>query len=542
MTSTQKTSEQINRDFEERDTIRRSRELGIPYIDIEKILINNVDILKLIPEDQAKSTMTMPFSLSGKNIKLATFNPNIKTTKKLVELLSHQGFKSTIYLCSKSGFNETVKTYSSKLLFKKTIKTKKKFKEDSVKTLENRNKEFVKLEKKISTILPKKALNEIEILAVKSRASDIHLQPFESGVELRFRIDGILHPVLTIDKKTGTHIIRQVKYESKMISNVSDVPQDGRLEFIANDRKVDVRISTLPTEYDESVVMRLLDSEKGIRNFKELGFSDFANKKIGESLKAQNGMILISGPTGSGKTTLLYSILNELNTAEKKLITLEDPVEYHLKGISQSPVNEQKDYTFETGLKSILRHDPDIILIGEIREYSTAKLSSEAALTGHIVLSTLHTNSAVGSVSRLRNLGLENFSISSSLNSVFAVRLIRKVCNCAKKKHITEDPQLLAIIARIKKIIPKIKIPNTIPEKIGCDACFHTGYAGRMAICESFKITKEIQKLILNNKPDLDILKHLHDKTDFLSLFEDGMLKVLTGETTLEELYRVAGQ
>ncbi len=529
----------INRDFEEREAVQNARKFGVPYIDIEKRGINNIDVLKTVSEADSQKAKLIPFAYKGDDIELAVVDPELPAVKTILRDL--QDLNPHIYICSLSGLKAVSKNYKSSLLQRKKIETKKEFDETQHETKEHRNTEFADLEKRIAKLPLEKAINEIEILAMRSRASDIHFQPYEDGVKLRFRIDGVLHNVLKLDLSTAKKIITRIKYDSGMQSNITDVPQDGRTIFIANDRKIDVRISTLPTEYLESLAMRILDPKKGIKSFEELGFSDAIREKMEFALTQTNGMILVTGPTGSGKTTTLYSMLSELNSAEKKIVTLEDPIEYHIDGVSQSPVNEQKDYNFSTGLKALLRHDPDIILIGEIREFSTAKLASEGSLTGHLVFSTLHTNSAVGAISRLRNLGLENFSIASSTNAVFAQRLIRKACDCAVMKPIVDDPRLLETIARLKKIMPKLKIPAKVPEKVGCEKCYHTGYAGRLAICESFLMSEDLKKMILANAPDIEIVKFLKEKTDFTSLFEDGILKVMEGQTTLEEIYRVVG-
>ncbi len=531
----------INRDFEERTTVENAGKWNLPYIDLEKRGLNNLDVLRTVSESEAKKAGLIPFAFHGHDLEVAVVDPTKAPTKALIAKLTKEKLSPKVFVCSQSGFNAVFANYQSELLHKKKIETRKEFTEERAETKEVQSQEFQNLEKKLPDLPVEKALNEIEILGMKSRASDIHFQPDEAGVTLRFRIDGVLHDVFKIDQEVAKQLVLRIKYEAGMQSNITDAPQDGRLSFHANDRQIDVRVSTLPTEYLESVTMRILDSRKGIKEFEDLGFSVFSREKIEWALKSTNGMILITGPTGSGKTTTLYSMLSKLNSAEKKLVTLEDPIEYHLEGVSQSPVNEKRDYNFENGLKALLRHDPDVILIGEIRELSTAKLASEGALTGHLVLSSLHTNSAVGAISRFRNLGMENFSIASSINAVFAQRLIRKACGCAQMKPVMDDPKLLESLARLKKIMPDLKIPEKILEKVGCEKCYHTGYAGRMVICESYIMTEALKKLILANTSDIDIKKHLESQSDYMSLFEDGVLKVIAGETTLEEIYRVAG-
>ena len=530
----------INRDLLEMDVAKKAQSLGYPYVDLGNYNYNSFDALKLVLPDEALNAKLIPLEMNETVLRVAVVNLQNEETQRLIRSLKSEVKKIEIYICSAVGFTEAFQNYGSSILNKKTIKLKQQFNED-VKSLKILDTTFIDLEKLLPTLQAERAINEIQIAAMKLSASDIHFQPMEDGMMLRFRIDGILHSVLHIDLETAKKIVMRIKYDAGMQSNISDVPQDGRLSFKANDRMIDVRVSTLPSETVESVVLRLLDSRKGISDFRDLGFSAHARKNIENSLSQKNGLILVTGPTGCGKTTTLYSMLSELNQPDKKLVTLEDPIEYHMEGISQSPVNEKKEFSFSTGLKAILRHDPDIVLIGEIRELSTARLVSEASLTGHIVFTSLHTNSAVGAISRLRNLGLEDFNIATALNAVFAQRLVRRVCGCSEMMPILENPKLLKTITRLKKLFPDLKLPNKIPNKVGCEKCYRTGYVGREAICESFLMDEKLKKLILRGATDIDISSYLKGDTEFIDLFEDGILKVLVGGTTLEEVYRVAG-
>jgi general secretion pathway protein E len=317
-------------------------------------------------------------------------------------------------------------------------------------------------------------------------------------------------------------------------------------------------VSTLPTEGLESVVMRVLDSRKGLKSFTELGFDQFTVDLITRALKRKSGMLLVTGPTGSGKTTTLYAMLKELNSSEKKLVSLEDPVEYHLEGVTQSPVDENSDYSFSNGLKALLRHDPDVILIGEIREATTAKLASEAALTGHVVLSSLHTNSALGAISRLRNLGLESFNIASAINAVFAQRLVRKVCShCVKKSWVdlSDHKRVSVLLKTLEAKYPNLKTSGKtkgqhegqtgifleVPEPSGCEKCSHTGYSGQTAICEALWFTDQLRDAIAKEMGEQGLKELATVQNDSTSLFGDGLKKVILGETTLDEVYRVAG-
>lgn len=551
----------INIEFEEREAQKKAKTLGFEYINVAKFPINP-DVLKFVEYDFCNKAKAIPFFRNAKKINIAVFNPEKTTTKDFIEFFQKKGFNIEIFICSLHSLKKTFELFDSKFLNQKSIEIRKNFDEKENITFENQFITFADLESRIKNYPTEKVLNEIEIFALRNRASDIHLQPIENEIILRFRIDGILHDICKIESETSASLISRIKYESGMKSNISDIPQDGHLNFFANGRKIDLRVSSLPTENLESIVMRILDSRKGIKNFTDLGFSETSQKKINKVLHRKNGMILVTGPTGSGKTTTLYSMLSEINNSEKKIVTLEDPIEYHLKNVTQSQVDEKRDYNFSTGLKALLRHDPDIILIGEIREYSTAKLASEVALTGHLVFSSLHTNSAIGAITRLRNLGLESYNIASSINAIFAQRLLRKICpHCTKKQKIglNKHPKIKKSIEKIKKVYPEINkkiitkknnqnIKNEtfqreseieILTSDGCEKCSHTGFLGQTVICETFVLDDILKGKIADGETEMEIKNYINFHSDFLSLFDDGVRKILLGKSTLSELYRV---
>lgn len=552
----------INIEFEEREAQQKAKLLNLEYINISKFPINP-DILKFVEYDFCKRARAMPFFRNAKKVSIAVFEPVEKITKDFIEFFEQKGFEVKIFICSLHSLERSFEMFNSKFLNQKSIEVRQEFDEKELETFEDQFITFSDLETRIKNYPTEKVLNEIEIFALRNRASDIHLQPIAEGIILRFRIDGILHDICKIDLDSAHSLVSRIKYESGMRSNISDVPQDGHLHFFANGRKIDLRVSSLPTEHVESIVMRVLDSRKGIKSFSELGFDADSQKKIETALHRKNGMILVTGPTGSGKTTTLYSMLSKINDSEKKIVTLEDPIEYHLDNVTQSQVDEKKDYNFATGLKALLRHDPDVILIGEIREYSTAKLSSEAALTGHLVFSSLHTNSAIGAITRLRNLGLESYNMASSINAIFAQRLLRKICpHCAKKEKINlaEYPKIKVSVEKIKKRYPdldqkilrhKISIKDSEPssfeieseieilKSVGCEKCSHTGFLGQTAICEIFVLDDFLREKIADGETEMEIKNYVDSQMDFLSLFDDGIRKILLGESSLSEVYRV---
>ncbi|MBU1934907.1 GspE/PulE family protein, partial [Patescibacteria group bacterium] len=326
--------------------------------------------------------------------------------------------------------------------------------------------------------------------------------------------------------------------------NVTNVPQDGQYSFIINKRKINVRVSILPSHYGETCVMRLLDSEKTFQDLGKLGFEGEPLKHLQEAIQLPHGMILVTGPTGSGKTTTMYSMLQSVDTKAKKVVTIEDPIEYNLDGITQSQVNPDVDYNFVVGLRAILRQDPDVIMVGEIRDLETAETAAQASLTGHLVITTLHTNSAIESISRMTNMGVKSFILAPAVDLIIAQRLVRTLCpHCAESKPVTETEK-----EHIQKAIESIqakgleapKMPTELKHPVGCDACSETGYIGQIAISEVLRFTQELRNLILENKPMSEIFGYVGQHSKMLTLQEDGVLKVIRDLTTLDEVYRVA--
>lgn len=533
--------EKINREFKEKEAARRARELGMAYINIALTPINP-DLLKLIPPEIAKNALVLPFFRLGKKLRVAVADPEKPETKKLIEQLKAAGYAININLATEDGLLEAMKLYETEQYkVKKEIDTR--VQEEKIKAYEQEIKQLKDLAEKIANVTSEEANYLLNAGAYKTGASDIHYEPSEQDVRVRFRIDGMLHDIFHISKPVFTNIANQIKYQCKMKLNIVNEPQDGRYYFEVNKRKIDVRVSALPTEFGETFVCRLLDSERHVADFEEMGFTGTALAHIKNVLKIKNGMILITGPTGSGKTTTLYTFLDKLNQPELKIITLEDPIEYHLEGISQSPVNEKRGYDFANGLRALLRQDPDIVMLGEIRDYETAETAAQAALTGHILLSTLHTNSAIEAVPRLINIGLPPFMVAPALDTVIAQRLVRKFCpKCTKMKTVAKSKveELKRVIDIIKAVRPSIKleVPEKMPLAEGCDICSNTGYKGRMAVVEVLDVDNEIKRLILEKASSIKIMEAARRK-GMLTMYEDGIIKVLQGHTSLTEVRRV---
>ncbi|MCK5472111.1 type II/IV secretion system protein [Candidatus Gracilibacteria bacterium] len=538
------TLSEINRSFAEKKTANKAKLFKLPYVDIRNVPIS-ADLLEKIVVEEARQILAFPFFQIGKKIRVAIANPKNSRTKKYLERLKNEGLKVYLNLASREEILAKIEKIHA-LQPRRPKEFRNENAETSLKNYEEEVQNLEQLVKKAHAISAKETLNQIFVGALRINASDIHFQPDEQKIDLRFRVDGILQKILEFDRQVGNEIVNQLKYESKLRLNVTNIPQDGRLNFLAENRKIDVRISALPTEFGESIVCRLLDSKKKIKTFEELGFTNVSLENLRNAVRMREGMILVTGPTSSGKTTTLYALLSEFNNPERKIATLENPVEYHLENIVQSQIDEEQGYTFAKGLRALLRHDPNILMVGEIRDENTAETSAQAAMTGHVLLSTLHTNSAVEAIPRLLSLGLKPFVLVSSLSLVVTQRLVRRPCEKCSKK-VKPTPEQLGLIeeflAEIKSLNPKIQIkaPEFLWEPAGCKFCRNTGYYGQLAIAESFQIDEKLKELILKNAPTAEITKHAREKQGMISFAEDGVIKAAAGLTTLAEISRVAG-
>jgi general secretion pathway protein E len=369
-------------------------------------------------------------------------------------------------------------------------------------------------------------LNSILSQAVKERASDIHIEPYEREVEVRFRIDGILYKMLTPPKVVQEALISRVKIMSGLNIAEKRLPQDGRIRIIVAGHDIDIRVSIVPTFYGERVVLRLLDKQKGLLSMEDIGLSTGSVNVMSRLLLRNNGILLVTGPTGSGKSTTLYAALNRLNSTEKNIITIEDPIEYQLKGVGQIQVNAKIDMTFANGLRSILRQDPDIIMVGEIRDAETAEIAIQASLTGHLVLSTLHTNDSSTAITRLIDMGIEPFMVASSLSAVLAQRLVRLICPHCREEYTTE------------RDYPGITLPPVLYRGRGCEKCFGLGTRGRIGIYELLLVDAEICSMVIRQAP-AGVIKEYAISKGMKTLREDGLEKAAAGITTIEEVLRV---
>jgi general secretion pathway protein E len=367
--------------------------------------------------------------------------------------------------------------------------------------------------------------------AVESRASDIHIEPFEDELKVRYRIDGVLHDVESAPKKLQAAVVSRIKIMAKLNIAERRLPQDGRIRLKFGEREIDLRVSTIPILHGESVVMRILDQESIIIDLDALGFFPETLTEFNRIIKKPNGIFLVTGPTGSGKTTTLYGALDKINSPDKKIITVEDPIEYQLKGVNQIQVKSQIGLNFATTLRHIVRQDPDVIMIGEIRDLETAEIAIQSALTGHLVFSTLHTNDAPSAITRLLDMGVENFLLSSTVRGILAQRLLRRICTQCKEIDCSGDDEEAFKSLGMAENIPVYK-------GCGCEMCSHTGFYGRTGIFELLVIDDEIRKLILANA-DANQIRAMGKQRGMRTLMEDGIKKIEAGETTLNEVFRV---
>lgn len=382
-----------------------------------------------------------------------------------------------------------------------------------------------------------KMVNLIMQRAIETKASDIHIEPFEQSLKIRLRIDGVLQEIDAPNVKSTAAVISRIKIMAKLNIAERRLPQDGRIKVQMIGKELDLRVSTIPTMHGESVVIRLLDKENTVLDFAALGFAGRHLQQFIDVLSLPHGIILITGPTGSGKSTTMYAALKQLNTPERKIITVEDPVEYQMEGINQIQAKPQIGLTFASALRSIVRQDPDVIMIGEMRDLETARIAVQSALTGHLVLSTLHTNDAAGGITRLLDMGLEEYLLTSTVNGILAQRLVRKLCPSCKKGAIA-SPEIVKDL-RLQRFAPKDDI--ILYQPVGCSACSNTGYRGRLAIIEFLPMTDPIRKLIMAHE-EAGAIQKLAITEGMQTLYENGLVKVIEGITTLEEVMRVTSE
>ncbi len=545
----QKKLTEIRREGEERDAERSAARSGLPYIDLRKTPVA-IEAMKLVPEGEAKAGNVAAIQLKIRDVALAVKDQDDPATKKIISGLEERGFKVKLFIASKSGLEQAWHFYKfisaeAKEITGKMEIGKKRLEELSARltTLDAVKEEILKTNPAAFTTT---TLFEIVLAgALANRASDIHFEAEEKRARVRYRIDGYLHDAYdNLPLKNYTTIISRIKLLAGLKINVRGEPQDGRFTIGLTAKEIEMRVSIIPSEFGETVVMRILDPDSIHIGLTDLGFRPDDLDLVTRSLAKPNGLILNTGPTGSGKTTTLYAFLRKVNTPDIKIITIEDPVEYHLPGIEQTQVDPDAGYTFASGLRSILRQDPDVILVGEIRDAETADIAMQASLTGHMVFSTLHTNDAVGAVPRLVDLGVKPQTIGPALSLVIAQRLVRRLCvKCKKEKEIS--PDLRAKMETFLKKLParvdrKQYTRFTLYGPVGCFECNKIGYRGRIGIVEFLEAGPDFGALIIKDASEAALLG-LAREQEMVTMQQDGILKVIIGQTTLEEVTEVTG-
>ncbi|MFA6304520.1 MAG: GspE/PulE family protein [Patescibacteria group bacterium] len=521
--------------------------LGIAYIDLKGFPISP-EAIALIPQDQAEALSVICFFYSGTELRLGSLNPLNPQIKIVAQELSEKYHSHMeVYLISQNSFDLAVKIYDKLPKIRKNIKGVE-ISEADLQKYASSSTSFDGLQEKIDQTNITELITLLIASALQTGSSDIHIEAEEKDIKIRFRIDGVLHTVARIKQEEWEKIISRVKLIAGLKLNITDSPQDGRFTIFLTNDKVDVRVSNIPTSYGESVVMRILRSSALGFKFEALGLRGKSFVDLKHEITRPNGMIVSTGPTGSGKTTTLYAILNKLNDSETKIITLEDPIEYKLDGINQSQIDRSKDYTFAKGLKSILRQDPDIVMVGEIRDLETAEVAINAALTGHLVISTIHTNNAAGAIPRFLAMGVKPFLLSPALNAVIGQRLVRVICpKCKIEDKIDNDTmtKILNILSKIP-ISSAEKLDDEVLHNLkfykgqGCTECHGIGFKGRIGIYEIMTMTPEIEKNILSASVSESDIQDIAVKAGMVTMVQDGLLKAKDGITTVEEVFKVA--
>ncbi|MBD3247669.1 hypothetical protein GF382_00065 [Candidatus Falkowbacteria bacterium] len=531
----------------------KARIYNIPYQYIEGGKVKE-DALNAIPFEVAKNYGIACFDKSDNKIKVGMIDPyNSKAIEAVNFLVKEQGLEAEFYLISEDSLKKIFERYGNlekEISSALETRAQEEGRED---ISEEKTEEISGPSEDVAGAPVARIVSVIIRHAVEENASDIHIEPMQKETRVRYRVDGILKTSLVLPKSIHNSVVGRVKVLARMKIDETRIPQDGRIRLIINKNEIDFRVSTMPLMGSEKVAMRILNLGKGIPKLEDLGFSSKVLRVVNKNIRKTFGLLLSTGPTGSGKSTTLASILSMLNKEQVNIVTLEDPIEYYIKGINQSQIKPNIDYTFANGLRSILRQDPDVIMVGEIRDNETAELCINAGLTGHFVISTLHTNSALDAIPRLLDMRVEPFLLGSTLNTVIAQRLARKICpNC--KTEIKISPELLSVVEEELQGVPKELLDERLRELggfdindmkkavfyegTGCSHCSNTGYSGRTAIVEIIDINDEIKEIIMDSKRRLK-KSDIEESQGFITMKQDGIVKCLQGITTIQEVLRV---
>ena len=544
--------DKIKHEREEAIAKKLAETLNLPYINLTITPIDPNDLV-ILPKEKAQKGNALIIKKSGQMLRIAVKNPKNSETQKIIKEFQDQGFECNLFIASLNSLKKGWERYELSISHRKEQSVQGVFniKKEDLEEFKNSLKTIQDLQKAITGLSTSRLLTIILAGSIEMKASDIHLEPGKEGIRLRYRIDGLLQDIAIFPTKEYHFLISRIKSLSDMLLNVVDISQDGRFTTkISGKNKdlpetIDLRVSLLPTNYGESIVMRLLGTSTIKLTLDNLGIRPELFKLVKGQIDKPNGLILTTGPTGSGKTTTLYSCLNYVNQPGTKIITVEDPIEYKLEGITQTPISSRKGHTFGKALRAIVRQDPDILMLGEIRDRESAEIAIEFALTGHIVFSTIHTNEAAGAVPRLFGMGISPNSLASSLNLIIAQRLVRKLCPYCKEEYKPSN-EIIKAIKKILSSIPSnldIKIPKDISviyRAKGCEKCHNIGYRGRIGIFEFLKVTDSIKESILSESAAFEIQKKAEEE-GMITLIQDAVINIIEGKTSLEEVERIIG-
>jgi type II secretory ATPase GspE/PulE/Tfp pilus assembly ATPase PilB-like protein len=543
---TQKREEELEKKLKEIKTTEKeeqysaiAQKFGLPFSTLKGIPIDT-EALNILSEETAKASGIAVLYKGESKLTVAILDPDNSKTIETLESLKKKGFAIDTLITTPEALNSVWERY--KVIKQKVFKIGAiEINEKELTQLQEQISDIGDLKSKLQTISVTKLLEILVAGALKTRASDIHFEPGSNNSRLRYRLDGILHDITNLDLEYYGKILNRIKILSKMKLNIHDTPQDGRFTIKQQNVDIEVRVSIIPSEYGETIVMRLLDPRSIKVKLAELGMREDILQTINLQLKKKTGAIMASGPTGAGKTTTLYAFVNHLNEPGTKIITIEDPIEYHVQNISQTQVDHKKGYTFANGLRSIVRQDPDILLVGEIRDAETAEIALHASLTGHLVLSTIHTNNAAGVVPRLIDLGIRPQIIAPAINLTIAQRLLRRLCLDCKKPADPTAEEIKKINEVLGPIKDRFKIDLSAPKVHvagKCKNCNFSGYHDRVGVFELFVVSKNIENLILSNPP-ISAIEEAAIAEGMVTILQDAYLKLLDGLTSFEEIDRV---
>jgi len=536
---------QMRHKSEEEQAAAWAAQLNLPYVDTNLIPIGEEAVVTLSEEDATKFNVAV-IQKTGKKVSFVSPDPSREDTLKYIEKITEENdWDTSVFVVSQYNMGRILEKYKKLVFVDMLTQMSINLTGEDLQKFDEYLKNLMTLKQRIAELPVTQVLNVLMGGSYKLGASDVHIEPQEKKLRIRYRIDGVLHDVVFLPLSVFKTIVSRIKMMAGMKLNLHDIAQDGSFEINIDNKKISVRVSIIPGSYGESIVMRLLDPASISVDIEKLGLRGLAYEEIHKRINAPNGMILTTGPTGSGKTTTLYAIVNKLNDPETKIITIEDPIEYEVKGISQTQVEVSRGYSFASGLRSIVRQDPDVILVGEIRDEETADIAVNSALTGHLVLSTIHTNSAIATVPRLIEMNIKPTLISPSVNALIGQRLVRKLCEC-KEEYVPAQESVESIKKIISIISPKsrLEIPKEIKKLYrpkGCPKCNDLGYKGRIGIFEVLTINEEIEKLILEMASESDLTVAALE-SGMITMLQDGILKAIEGITSIEEVKRATGE